>query len=99
MVILGSVFVFIVAGIIRLLDNSAGLLIASGISVSPFYLSADTIKEEIQKLEGSNEKLERKLYRNIKLQKLHKVLIIVAVVLLLVGIVYEIYNKELIRLL
>ena len=86
MVILASVFIFMLASIVRLLDNSAGLLIANGISVSPFYLSASTIKDEINKLEGSNTKLERKLYRNLKLQKLHKVLVAVAIIVLLVGI-------------
>jgi len=99
MVILGSIFIFMIAAIIRLLDNSAGLLIASGISVSPFYLSSDTIREEIQKLEGSNEKLERKLNRNIVLQKLHKLLVIVAIILFVAGIVYEIYNPQLINIL
>jgi len=95
MVILVSIFVFMLASIIRLLDNSAGLLIASGISVSPFYLSADTIREEIQKLGGSNEKLERKLNRNIMLQKLQKVLVVVSIVVFVAGIGYEIYNPQL----
>lgn len=99
MVILASIFVFIIAAIFRLIDNSAGLLIANGISVSPFYLSAETIKEEILKLEGKNDTLERKLNRNIMYQKLHKVFVALAIITLIAGIVYEINTKELIAFL
>lgn len=98
MVILGSVFVFIVAVVFRLLDNSAGLLIASGISVSPFYLPADTIKAEIEKLDEGHDKLKRKLHRNLGYQKLHKVFTALAILTLIVGIGYEIYNPQLIHL-
>ncbi len=98
MVILGSVFVFIIAVVFRLLDNSAGLLIANGISVSPFYLPANTIKMEIKKLEGSNNVLKRKLQRNLMYQKLHKGFTILSIIILALGIVYEIYNPQLIHL-
>lgn len=98
MVILASVFVFVIAVIFRLLDNSAGLLIADGISVSPFYLPADIIKSEIDKLDESNSALKRKLRRNLKYQKLHKVFTILAIITLIVGIVYEFYNPQLIHL-
>lgn len=98
MVILGSVFVFIIAVFFRLVDNSAGLLIASGISVSPFYLSQDIIKDEIKKLDGSDEILERKLKRNLLFQKLHKAFVILAIITLLAGIVYEFYNPQLMHL-
>lgn len=98
MVILVSVFVFIIAAIFRLLDNSAGLLIANGISVSPFYLSVDTINEEIAKLEGSNEELERKLQRNLRYKKMHIAFVALAILTLLGGIVYEFYNPTLIHL-
>ncbi len=95
MVILASVFVFIIAAVFKLIDNSAGLLIASGISVSPFYLSETIIKEEIQKLEADNAILKRKLKRNIMFQKLHKLFVALAIITLIVGIVYEGYHKEL----
>lgn len=95
MVILASVFVFIIAAVFKLIDNSAGLLIASGISVSPFYLSETIIKEEIQKLEADNAILKRKLKRNIMFQKLHKLFVVLAIITLIVGIVYEGYHKEL----
>jgi len=95
MVILASVFVFIIAAVFRLIDNSAGLLIASGISVSPFYLSEAIIKEEIQKLEADNAILKRKLRRNMMFQKLHKLFVALAIITLIVGIVYEIYHQEL----
>lgn len=98
MVILASVFVFIIGAIFRLLDNSAGLLIDNGISVSPFYLPPDTIKSEIDKLDESNIDLKRKLRRNLKYQKLHKVFTILAIITLLVGIGYEFYNPQLIHL-
>ncbi len=98
MVILGAVFVFIIAVVFRLLDNSAGLLIANGISVSPFYLPANTIKMEIEKLEGSNNTLKRKLQRNLMYQKLHKIFTVLSILTLVIGVVYEIYNPQLIHL-
>lgn len=98
MVILASVFVFIIAAIFRLIDNSAGLLIANGISVSPFYLSIVVINEEIVKLDGSNEVLERKLKRNLRYRKAHKIFVALAILTLIAGIIYEFYNPSLIHL-
>lgn len=95
MVILISVFVFIIAAILRLIDNSAGLLIANGISVSPFYLSVDVINEEINKLDGSNKALERKLKRNLVYRKTHKVFVAIAILTLIAGVIYEFYNPSL----
>lgn len=97
--ILISVFVFIIAAIFRLIDNSAGLLIANGISVSPFYLSTETIYEEIAKLGGSNKVLERKLKRNLIFRKIHKTFVVLSIITLIAGIIYEIYNPTLINLL
>ena len=87
---------FIIAVVFRLLDNSAGLLISNGISVSPFYLPKEVILEEIDKLE--DPKLIRKLRRNLIYQKLNKTITVLAVVVLLVGIGMEIYKPELIYL-
>jgi hypothetical protein len=99
MVILASIFVFVIAVIFRLLDNSAGLLIADGISVSPFYLPAKTIKSEMEKLDGnSQKKLIRKLKRNLVYQKMHLAFTILAIITLIVGIIYEIQNKQLVHL-
>lgn len=96
MVIIASVFVFIIAVIFRLLDNSAKLFISNGISVSPFYLSAETVMEEMEKLD--DERLKRKLRRNLMYQKLHKIFTVLAVITLLIGIGFEIYHPELIYL-
>ncbi len=96
MVIIASVFVFIIAVIFRLLDNSAKLFISNGISVSPFYLSAETVMEEMEKLD--DERLKRKLRRNLIYQKLHKIFTVLAVITLLIGIGFEIYHPELIYL-
>ncbi|MEP0263183.1 hypothetical protein [Dokdonia sp.] len=96
MVIIASVFVFIIAVIFRLLDNSAKLFISNGISVSPFYLSAETVIEEMNKLD--DDKLKQKLRRNLFFQKLHKVFTILAILTLIAGIVLEINNPELIYL-
>ena len=96
MVIIASVFVFIVAVIFRLLDNSAKLFISNGISVNPFYLSAETVIEEMNKLD--DDKLKRKLKRNLFYQKLHKLFTILAIITLVVGIGLEIYKPELIYL-
>ena len=78
------------------MDNSAGLLISNGISVSPFYLSPDVIKNEMDKI--SDPKLKRKLKRTLIYQKLHKLFTVLAVVMLVVGIAYEFYSPTLIRL-
>ncbi len=97
MLVIASIFIYIAAIIFKLLDNSAGLLIAHGISVSPFYLRAEIIKEQISYLE--DKRLKRKLSRNLSYQKLHKVLTIVAILSLIVGIVMEIIDPYLIYLL
>lgn len=99
MVILASLLVFAIATIFRLIDNSAALLIANGISVNPFYLSETIIRKEIQKLESNSTVLDYKLYRNIIFQKLHKIFVILAIITLIIGIVYEINNNELIAFL
>lgn len=96
MVIIASVFVFIIAVIFRLLDNSAKLFISNGVSVSPFYLSAETVIEEMNKLD--DERLKQKLKRNLLFQKLHKIFTILAIVTLIAGIAFEIYKPELIYL-
>lgn len=96
MVIIASVFVFIIAVIFRLLDNSAKLFISNGVSVSPFYLSAETVIEEMNKLD--DERLKQKLKRNLFFQKLHKIFTILAIITLLAGIALEIYKPELIYL-
>jgi len=96
MLILVSVFIFIVAVVFRLMDNSASLLIDNGISVSPFYLPAEVIKEEMEKIES--HRLRRKLKRTLVFQKLHKIFTVLAIVTLVAGIVYEIYNPYLTNL-
>lgn len=96
MVIIASVFVFIIAVIFRLLDNSAKLFISNGVSVSPFYLSAETVIEEMNKLD--DERLKQKLKRNLLFQKLHKIFTILAIITLVAGIALEIYKPELIYL-
>jgi hypothetical protein len=96
MVIIASVFVFIIAVIFRLLDNSAKLFISNGVSVSPFYLSAETVIEEMNKLD--DDKLKQKLRRNLFFQKLHKVFTILAIITLITGIILEINHPELIYL-
>ncbi|WGK66063.1 hypothetical protein [Croceiramulus getboli] len=96
MIIIASIFVFIIAVVFRLLDNSAGILISNGISVSPFYLSEVEVKKEMTKIE--DRKLKRKLKRTIIFQRLHKIFVVLAVVTLIAGIVYEIYHPQLIHL-
>lgn len=96
MVIIASVFVFIIAVIFRLLDNSAKLFISNGVSVSPFYLSAETVIEEMNKLD--DERLKQKLKRNLLFQKLHKIFTILSIITLIAGIALEIYKPELIYL-
>ncbi len=96
MVIIASVFVFIIAVIFRLLDNSAKLFISNGVSVSPFYLSAETVIEEMNKLD--DDRLKQKLKRNLLFQKLHKIFTALAIITLIAGIVLEVYQPELIYL-
>ncbi len=91
-----AVFVYIIAIIFRLLDNSAGLLIRHGISVTPFYLKPHIILEQIEQLD--DKKLISKLHRNLRYQKLHIAFTILAIVTLVAGIIYEIYNPYLIYL-
>ncbi len=96
MLMVVAVFVYIIAIIFRLLDNSAGLLIRHGISVSPFYLKPPIILEQIEQLE--DKKLIRKLHRNLWYQKLHIAFTVLAILTLIVGIIYEIYNPYIIYL-
>ncbi len=96
MLIIVSIFVFIIAVIFRLLDNSAGLLISNGISVSPFYLAPEIVKSEMEKIK--DESLKRKLRRTLLFQKLHKIFTVASIVTLVVGIVLEIYEPQLIYL-
>ncbi|RXG14212.1 hypothetical protein DSM03_101329 [Leeuwenhoekiella aestuarii] len=97
MVIIASIFVFCIAAIFRLLDNSANILISSGISVSPFYLSEEEIKEQMLKIE--NRKMRKKLKRTLVFQKLHKIFLVLAIFTFLAGIVYEFINPTLVTLL
>jgi hypothetical protein len=96
MLIVASIFVFIIAVIFRLLDNSAGLLISNGISVSPFYLPPDIVKYEMEKLKDRS--LKRKLKRTLIYQKLHKVFTVLSIVTMVLGIAYEFYKPTLIHL-
>lgn len=91
-----AVFVYIVAIIFRLLDNSAGLLIAHGISVSPFYLKPPVILGQIEELD--DKKLIWKLHRNLWYQKLHIAFTVLAILTFLVGVIYEIYNPYIVTL-
>ncbi|WP_405324980.1 hypothetical protein [Leeuwenhoekiella sp. LLG6367-2.1] len=97
MVIIASIFVFCIAAIFRLLDNSAGLLISNGISVSPFYLSESEVKEQIKKIEDSS--LRSQLKRTLIYQKLHKIFLVLSIVTFVGGIVYEFINPTLVELL
>ena len=96
MLIVASVFIFIIAVVFRLLDNSAGLLISNGISVSPFYLPSDIIRNEMEKLEDA--RLKRKLKRTLIFQRLHKIFTVLAVITLVAGVAYEFYDPQLVRL-
>jgi hypothetical protein len=96
MLIVASIFVFIIAVVFRLLDNSAGLLISNGISVSPFYLPPDIVKYEMEKLKDRS--LKRKLKRTLIYQKLHKIFTVLSIVTLIIGIAYEFYKPTLIHL-
>ena len=97
MVIIASIFVFCIAAIFRLLDNSAGLLISNGISVSPFYLSESEVKEQIKKIEDSS--LRSQLKRTLIYQKLHKIFLVLSIITFVGGIVYEFINPTLVELL
>jgi len=97
MVIIASIFIFCIAAVFRLLDNSAGILISSGISVSPFYLSEAEIKDQMLKIE--NRQMRRKLKRTLIYQKLHKVFLVLAILTFVAGIVYEFINPTLVTLL
>ena len=97
MVIIASIFIFCIAAVFRLLDNSAGILISSGISVSPFYLSEAEIKDQMLKIE--NRQMRRKLKRTLIYQKLHKVFLILAILTFVAEIVYEFINPTLVTLL
>lgn len=96
MILIASIFVFCVATLFRLLDNSAGLLISNGISVTPFYLSSKEIKEQMENIE--NPKLLRRLRTTLLFQKLHKLLLLVAILTFVTGIVYEIVDPTLLLL-
>jgi len=91
-----AIYVYIIAIIFRLLDNSAALLILHGISVSPFYLKPPIILAQIENLK--DEKLIWKLRRNLWYQKLHIAFTVLAILTLIVGIIYEIYNPYIIYL-
>ena len=97
MVIIASIFVFCIAAIFRLLDNSAGILISNGISVSPFYLSESEVKEQIKKIEDSS--LRSQLKRTLIYQKLHKIFLVLSIITFVGGIVYEFINPTLVELL
>ncbi len=96
MLMVAAVFVYIIAIIFRLLDNSAALLIRHGISVSPFYLKPPVILAQIEKLK--DKKLIWKLQRNLWYQKLHIAFTVLAIITFIVGIIYEIYNPYIIYL-
>ncbi len=89
-------FIYSIAIIFRLLDNSAALLINYGISVSPFYLKAPVILAQIETLD--DKKLISKLRRNLWYQKLHKLFSILAILTFVVGLIYEIYEPDIIYL-
>jgi len=96
MILIASIFVFCVAAIFRLLDNSAGLLIGNGISVTPFYLSSKEIKNKMENIE--NPKLLRRLRTTLLFQKLHKLLLVLAILTFVTGIVYEMMDPTLLLL-
>ncbi|MEH6405675.1 MAG: hypothetical protein V7767_00185 [Leeuwenhoekiella sp.] len=96
MVIVASIFVFCIAAVFRLLDNSAGILISNGISVSPFYLSEKEVKSQITRIE--DEQLIKKLRRTLIFQKLHKIFLVLSILTFIAGIIYEWINPSLIYL-
>lgn len=97
MLIVAALFIYIIAVIFRLLDNSAGLLIAHGISVSPFYLKRTIILEQIEQLD--NKQLIQKLQRNLRYKKIHIACTIIAILTFVLGIIYEMYNPNILELL
>lgn len=96
MVIIASIFVFCIAAVFRLLDNSAGVLISNGISVNPFYLSRREVKQQMNRVK--DKKLLKKLQRILIFQTLHKVFLILSIVLFVGGIAYEFYDPLLVYL-
>ncbi|HEA30180.1 MAG TPA: hypothetical protein ENH91_09330 [Leeuwenhoekiella sp.] len=96
MILIASIFVFCIAAIFRLLDNSAGLLIANGISVSPFYLSPQEIKYQMDQIE--NPQLLRRLRMTLLFKKLHKLFLFLAILTFVGGVIYEFVNPTLILL-
>lgn len=96
MVMVAAVYIYIIAIILRLLDNSAFLLIRHGISVTPFYLKPFVIQSHIEVLK--DKKLIWKLKRNLWYKRLHIAFTILAIVTLIAGIFYEIYNPYIIYL-
>lgn len=96
MILIASIFVFCAAAIFRLLDNSAGLLIGNGISVTPFYLPSKEIKEQMENIE--NPKVLRRLRTSLLFKKLHKLLLLLAALTFVAGIVHEIMNPTLLLL-
>ncbi|TVZ52474.1 hypothetical protein OD90_1649 [Dokdonia sp. Hel_I_53] len=96
MLMVVAFFVYIIAIIFRLLDNSAALLINHGISVSPFYLKPPVILSQIENLK--DKRLISKLRRNLLYQKLHKLFSILAILTFIIGLIYEIYNPSIIYL-
>lgn len=91
-----AVYIYIIAIVLRLLDNSAFLLIKHGISVNPFYLKPIIIQSHIDEL--NDKKLIWKLKRNLWYKKLHIVFTILAIVTFIAGIFYEIYNPYIVYL-
>lgn len=97
MLIIAALFIYIIAVIFRLLDNSAALLIKHGISVNPFYLKPEVIRDQIDTIEDTT--LVAKLHRNLLFQKLHTIFSIATIATFVIGIIYEIYNPYLVHLL
>ncbi len=96
MLMVAAIFVYIIAVIFRLMDNSSGLLIRHGISVSPFYLKPPIILGQIEQLK--DEKLIWKLRRNLWYQKLHIVFTVLAILCFIAGVICEIYNPYIVYL-
>jgi hypothetical protein len=96
MILIASIFVFCIAAIFRLLDNSAGLLIGNGISVTPFYLSSKEIKDQIANIQ--NPKLLRRLRTTLLFQKLHKLFLVLAALTFITGIISEVVSPTLLLL-
>lgn len=93
MLILVSIFIFSIASVFRLLDNSAGLLISKGIFVSPFYLKSTEIKKQMQQV--ADPSVLKKLNRALLFQKLHKFFLIISVLVFVMGIISEIRHPML----